>query len=68
MDIRQIILDRMEERRITQTTLSEKSGIMLPRINAYLRGHRGFRDKSLERVFEALDLELRPVRRTKKGR
>jgi predicted XRE-type DNA-binding protein len=67
VDIRQIIIDRMAQKRINQAQLSELTGLMRPRINAYLRGHRGFTDRSLTRMFEALDLEIRPVR-PRKGR
>jgi predicted XRE-type DNA-binding protein len=67
MDIRQIVVDRMAQRRITQTLLAELTGITRERINAYVRGHRDFHAKTLARVFSALDLEIRPVRR-RKGR
>ena len=67
MDVRRIIMDRMAELGITQTHLAELTGITRPRINAWLRGNRGYNAETLLRILEALDLEIRPARR-RKGR
>ena len=63
MDIRQIIMDRMEQRHINQARLSEMTRISRPRLNAYLRGHYDIYVTTLIRILEALDLDIRPARR-----
>jgi transcriptional regulator with XRE-family HTH domain len=69
MDIRQIIIDSMAERGVTQTELAEWTGMTRPRVNAYLRGHRDVYAATLTRILEALELDIRRARpRRKKGR
>ena len=65
MDVRQIILNRMEQRGITQAKLAELAGMTQPRVNAYLRGHRDVYATTLARILTALDLDIRPTRRRK---
>ena len=67
MDIRQTILDRMKRLGMNQAKLADLTGISRPRLNAYLRGHCDIYAKTLARVFDALELDIRPARR-KKGR
>ena len=66
MDIRQIILDRMAERGITQSELAERADMTRPRVNAYLRGHRDVYAATLARILTALDLDIRPMLRRRR--
>ena len=68
MDIRQIIRDRMAERQITQSALARMTGITIPRVNAYVRGHRDFHATTLARVLDALDLHIVAGKPRRKGR
>ena len=65
MEIRDIILDRMDELGMTQSELAELADMTRPRVNAFLRGHRDVYAETLGRMLDALDLEIRP---TRKGR
>lgn len=67
MDVRRIIIDRMEARGVTQADLAEMTGMTRPRVNAYLRGHRDIYVDTLIRICKALDLDIKPTKR-RKGR
>ncbi|MHB1156056.1 MAG: helix-turn-helix domain-containing protein [Phycisphaerales bacterium] len=64
MDIRQIINDAMQKQGISQRGLAQQTGLMQPRISDYLLGKRDVQGETLNKLLEALNLEIRP----KKGR
>ena len=69
MDIRQITMDEMQRQSVTQTDLQEMTGILQHRISEYLTGKRDINAETLQKILEALKLEIRPVRRRRrKGR
>ena len=54
---------------MTQTELQRVTCIPQPRISDYLKGKRDVNAETLRKMLEALELEIRPVRRTRrKGR
>jgi predicted XRE-type DNA-binding protein len=59
----------MEQCGMTQTELQRVTCIPQPRISDYLKGKRDVNAETLRKMLEALELEIRPVRRTRrKGR
>ena len=68
MDIRQIVKDEMQRQVVTQMALQDMTGILQHRISEYLSGKRDINAETLERILRALKLEIRPVRRRRKGR
>jgi len=69
MDIRSLIIERMEAMEITQAQLAEAAEMTRPRVNAYLRGHRDVYAETLAKMLDALNLEIRPaVKRRRKGK
>jgi len=61
--IRQVIKDEMARRGLTQTALSEMTGILNHRISEFLNEKADMKTTNLQRIMEALDLELRPKSR-----
>jgi transcriptional regulator with XRE-family HTH domain len=68
VDIREIIANRMKERGITQVALQELAGVHQVRISDYLTGKRDVNAETLRKMLEALELEIRPATRRRKGR
>ena len=69
MDIRQIIGTEMQRQGMTQIALEELTGILQHRISEYLTGKRDVNAETLQKILEALKLEIRPARqRRRKGR
>ena len=67
MNIRQIIKGRMRDLKVTQLELEERTGIVQPQISAFLSGKRSAVVETVERLLDALDLEIRPAPRRRKG-
>lgn len=68
MDIRRFLNDELERRGMTQRELCRLTGILPHRVSEYLSGKNDIRVETLERILKALDLEIRPRRRKRKGR
>jgi predicted transcriptional regulator len=68
VDIRAIIANRMKERGTTQVALQELTGIHQVRISDYLTGKRDVNAETLRKMLEALELDIRPAKRRRKGR
>lgn len=67
MDIRQIIKNQMTLQGMTQLRLVQLTGICQPRISVYLTGKQDMTGENLRKILEALDLEIRPAPRRRKG-
>ena len=67
-DLRKAILNELERRDMTQAELSRLTGILPHRISEYLSGNRDMYGESLDVILDALDLEIRPATRRRKGK
>ncbi len=64
-----MIRDRLDRIGMTQAELAELAGMTEPRVSDYLNGKRDVYAATLNRMLEALNLEIRPTRRRRrKGR
>ena len=69
MDIREIIKVEMQRRGVTQVELQEMTGILQHRISEYMTGKRDVNAETLQKILEALKLEIRQAqKRGRKGR
>lgn len=60
MDIRRIIIEAMRQQGMSQRRLAGQAGLTQPRISDYLLGKRDVQGETLNKLLEALDLEIRP--------
>lgn len=67
MDFRQIIKSELQRQGMTQMRLAELAHMTIPRVSDFLRGKRDVTGDTLGRMFEALGLEVRQVRQTKRS-
>lgn len=68
VDFRQIIRDELERRQWSQRELCRQTGLLPHRVCEYLNGGRDIYVDTLQRILEALKLEIRPVTHRRKGR
>jgi transcriptional regulator with XRE-family HTH domain len=62
MDIRKIINDRIETKRISRTQLAQKLGWDRANLLKYLRGPGRIRSDRLAQLLRWLDLEIKPTK------
>lgn len=68
MNIRQDIQIELQRCGISQAELGRRSGVLRHRVNEYLTGKREVCTNTLERLLDALEMEIRPERqRARKG-
>lgn len=58
-DFKAIIKNAMKSKGISQKQLAEAVGSYQSHISAYLNGKRGFPSEKIEKVFDALGLEIK---------
>lgn len=58
-DFRKAIKEAMESKGINQKQLAEAVGSYQSHISAYLNGKRGFPSEKIEKMFDALGLEIK---------
>jgi transcriptional regulator with XRE-family HTH domain len=66
--MRQIIRTELERRGWSQSELARQTGLLRHRVCEYLNGGRDVYAETLLRILDALELEIRPRRRRRKGR
>lgn len=66
MNIRQIIMDEMARQGVTQRALQEMTGVLQHRISEFLTGRRDVNAETLAKILDALDIELRPSKRSRR--
>ena len=68
MDVHEIIRDELRRRGWSQRELCRRTGMLPHQLCEYLSGNRDLYVNTLQRILKALELEIRPARRRRKGR
>ena len=68
MDARKKIRDELQRRGWSQRELCRRTDLLPHQLCQYLNGNRDIYAETLQRVFVALELEIRPAMRRRKGR
>jgi len=68
MDIRRIITDELRGRGWSQRELCRRAGLLPHQLCEYLNGSRDIYAETLQRILEALQLEIKPATRRQKRR
>ena len=67
MNIRKTIIGELERRKMTQRELCRRTGLLPHRVSEYLSGKKDIHVRTLARILGALELDIRPVKRRRKG-
>jgi len=65
MVIRDIVMAELERRGMAQAELARRAGMLPHRVHEFLRGKRDIYVETLERILDALELDIRRRRRGK---
>lgn len=63
MEFRRAIAAEMKRQGVSQMELERRAGVLQHRISDYLRGVQDVRAETLQRLADALGMELRPKRK-----
>jgi transcriptional regulator with XRE-family HTH domain len=68
MDVREIIRDELQRREWSQRELCRRADMLPHQLCEYLNGNRDIYVDTLQRILEALELEIRPLRYRRRAR